>query len=105
MFKPISDFMIVERYALADSKIMLPDSAGLDAASNAFIVKAIGPGYRTDEGKVIAPDVKENDLVFIAGKIIRFKFEGQDINMARAGDVIAVNRNYPKPQPALSTKN
>lgn len=91
MFKPIQDFMIVELDRESDSRISLPDNIK-PSEGNVYVVKAVGPGMVLENGETYTPDVKADDKVLIAGKIVRFYVDNENILMARANDVVAVMR-------------
>lgn len=86
MFKPIQDFMIIEEYRDPAISILSPDSVSGDT----FIVKAIGPGFYTDSGRLIKPDIKAGDRVAVVGKILKVPTDSKHIMVARAQDVLVV---------------
>ena len=91
MFKPISDYMVVELARDPASKIDLPDNI-INQSDNVFIVKQVGPGIVQENGQLNTPDVKVGDEVIIAGKIVKFLIDGKPILVGRASDVVGVNR-------------
>lgn len=100
MFKPISDYMVVELARDAESKIDLPDNI-INQSDNVFIVKAVGPGTILDNGQLFTPDVKVGDKVIIAGKLVKFIIEGNAVFVGRMSDVVGVDREEEKRDPAL----
>ena len=92
MFKPIADYMVVELARDPKSKIDLPDNI-INQSDNVFIVKAVGPGIVQENGELFTPDVKVDDEVIIAGKIIKFLVDGKNVLIGRASDVVGVNRD------------
>jgi len=102
MFKPTSDFIMVEEYQ-ESSRIALPDNTS--NSHKTFIVKDVGPGY-IDNGVRVKPEVEIGDRVAIVGKILSIPCRGEngsstEILIARAGDVIAYERVG---EPALETR-
>lgn len=91
MFKPISDYMVVELARDPKSKIDLPDNI-VNQSDNVFIVKQVGPGIMQENGQLFTPDVKVDDKVIIAGKIVKFISDGKSILVGRASDVVGVDR-------------
>jgi Co-chaperonin GroES (HSP10) len=90
--RPLHDRVIVKR--LEEEKkspggIVIPDSAA-EKPTKAEVL-AVGPGKRTDDGKVHAPDVKVGDHVLI-GKYsgTEIKIENDDVVVVREDDIMAV---------------
>ena len=90
--RPLHDRVVVKR--LEEEKksaggILIPDSAA-EKPLKAEVV-AVGPGKRTDDGKVHAPDVKNGDTVLI-GKYsgTEVKVDGEDLVVLREDDILAV---------------
>ncbi len=90
--RPLHDRVIVKR--LEEEKksaggILIPDSAA-EKPLRAEVV-AVGPGKRSDDGKLIEPGVKKGDLVLI-GKYsgTEVKVDGQDLVVLREDDIMAV---------------
>jgi len=90
--RPLHDRVIVKR--LEEEKksaggILIPDSAA-EKPLKAEVV-AVGPGKRTDDGKIHAPDVKKGDKVLI-GKYsgTEVKVDGDDLVVLREDDIMAV---------------
>ncbi|MBL6752471.1 MAG: co-chaperone GroES [Nevskia sp.] len=93
--RPLHDRVIVKR--LEEEKksaggILIPDSAA-EKPLKAEVV-AVGPGKRTDDGKIHAPDVKKGDQVLI-GKYsgTEVKVDGEDLVVLREDDIMAVFSN------------
>lgn len=90
--RPLHDRVIVKRLE-EDKKsaggIIIPDSAA-EKPLKAEVV-AVGPGKRTDDGKIHAPDVKVGNTVLI-GKYsgTEVKVDGQDLVVLREDDIMAV---------------
>ncbi len=90
--RPLHDRVIVKRIE-EDKKsaggILIPDSAA-EKPLKAEVV-SVGPGKRSDDGKVHAVDVKKGDIVLI-GKYsgTEVKVDGQDLVVLREDDIMAV---------------
>ena len=90
--RPLHDRVVVKR--LEEEKksaggIIIPDQAA-EKPLKAEVL-AVGPGKRTDDGKLQAPDVKKGDVVLI-GKYsgTEVKIDGQDLVVLREDDILAV---------------
>lgn len=90
--RPLHDRVIVKRLEeerKTPGGIVLPDTAA-EKPTKAEVI-AVGPGKRTDDGKVHPVDVKVGDHVLI-GKYsgTEVKVDGQDLVVIREDDVMAV---------------
>tara|TARA_R110000787_G_scaffold57667_4_gene131554 strand:- start:2706 stop:2993 length:288 start_codon:yes stop_codon:yes gene_type:complete len=90
--RPLHDRVIVKRLEeekKTASGILIPDSAA-EKPLTAEVV-SVGPGKRSDDGKVHALDVKAGDKVLI-GKYsgTEVKVDGQDLVVLREDDIMAV---------------
>jgi chaperonin GroES len=90
--RPLHDRVIVKR--LEEEKksaggILIPDSAA-EKPTRAEVI-AVGPGKRSDDGKIQPVDVKKGDIVLI-GKYSgsEIKDDGQDLVVLREDDILAV---------------
>ena len=90
--RPLHDRVIVKR--LEEEKksaggILIPDSAA-EKPLRAEVI-AVGPGKRTDDGKLQPVDLKKGDTVLI-GKYsgTEVKVDGQDLVVLREDDIMAV---------------
>jgi chaperonin GroES len=90
--RPLHDRVIVKR--LEEEKksaggILIPDSAA-EKPLRAEVI-AVGPGKRTDDGKLQPVDLKKGDVVLI-GKYsgTEVKVDGQDLVVLREDDIMAV---------------
>jgi len=90
--RPLHDRVIVKR--LEEEKkslggIIIPDSAA-EKPLKAEVV-AVGPGKRSDDGKIHAVDVKIGDTILI-GKYAgtEVKVDGKDLVILREDDILAV---------------
>lgn len=93
MFRPTSDFIIIEKYEEGSRIALVHGSAD---NSDTFIVKDIGPGYM-ENGVRVVPDIQIGDKVALVGKILSIPQRSYNGNpscilIARAGDVIAYER-------------
>lgn len=90
--RPLHDRVIVKRLE-EDKKtaggILIPDSAA-EKPLRAEVV-SVGPGKRSDDGKIHPLDVKKGDKVLI-GKYsgTDVKVEGEDLVVLREDDIMAV---------------
>ena len=90
--KPLGDRILIKPSA-ADEKtkggIILPDTAKEKPVVGEVV--AIGPGRKSDEGKVILPEVKVGDKV-LYGKYsgTETTIDGQEYLIMRESDVFAV---------------
>ena len=89
MFKPLSDFMVIDKVKVSET-IIAPTIAKTDEGDT-FKIIMIGPGYRNDDGKLIPLNVEVNDVVMIVGNMIKYPYV-DDRFIARAGDVVCVDK-------------
>ena len=90
--RPLQDRIIVERVeeeTTTASGIIIPDTAKEKPQEGKVI--AVGNGKKTEEGKVIALDVKVGDKVLF-GKYAgtEIKVEGKEYLMMREEDILGV---------------
>ena len=90
--RPLHDRVIVKRIEeekKSPGGIVIPDTAA-EKPTKAEVV-AVGPGKRTDDGKVHAPDVKVGDHVLI-GKYsgTEVKVDNEELVVIREDDIMAV---------------
>ncbi|MGQ0619655.1 MAG: co-chaperone GroES [Panacagrimonas sp.] len=90
--RPLHDRVIVKRLEEAKTSaggILIPDSAA-EKPLRATVV-SVGPGKRSDDGKIHALDVKAGDTVLI-GKYsgTEVKVDGDDLVVLREDDIMAV---------------
>jgi len=90
--KPLSDHLLVKRVEPKDTVkggIVIPDSA--KEKPQEAIVKAVGPGKRNDEGKVMPIEIKVGQRVLITkygGTEV--KVEDEEYLIVREDDVIGI---------------
>ena len=90
--RPLHDRVIVKRLEEAKTTaggILIPDSAA-EKPLKAEVI-SVGPGKRSDDGKVHPLDVKKGDKVLI-GKYsgTEVKIDGDDVVVLREDDIMAV---------------
>jgi chaperonin GroES len=90
--RPLHDRVIIEPLTAEDKTaggIIIPDTAK-EKPSEGKIV-AVGPGYRAEDGKVTALEVRKGDRV-LYGKWsgTEIKADGKDLLIMREGDIFAV---------------
>jgi chaperonin GroES len=89
--QPLADRVVVrpiEREEQTKTGIYLPDTAKEKPQEGEIV--AVGPGRKSDDGKVIAMDVKVGDIVIYAkygGTEI--KVDDEDLMILRESDILA----------------
>jgi chaperonin GroES len=90
--KPLGDHVLVEPAEEKEVKkggIIIPDTAKEKPTEG--IVRAVGPGKKDDDGKVIPIEVKEGDRVLITkygGTEV--KLDGKDYKILNSSDLLAI---------------
>src|SRR5208283_293986 len=91
-FRPLGDRVVVRRVK-EDQKtpggIIIPDTAQEKPQEGEVI--AVGPGARDEQGKRIAPEVKQGDFVLFgkwSGSEV--KVEGEDLLIMKESDIMGV---------------
>ena len=90
--RPLHDRVIVKRLdneRKTASGIVIPDSAAEKPDQGEVI--AVGPGKRTEDGKLLPMDVKTGDKVLFgkyAGQTV--KVEGDEVLVIREDEILAV---------------
>lgn len=90
--RPLHDRVIVKRLdneRTTASGIVIPDSAAEKPDQGEVL--AVGPGKKTEDGKVIAVDVKVGDKVLFgkyAGQSV--KVDGDEVLVIREEEILAV---------------
>ncbi len=90
--KPLADRVVVKPSAAEEKTkggIIVPDTAKEKPVWGTVI--AVGPGKTSDEGKVIAPEVKVGDSV-LYGKYsgTEVTIEGEELLIMRESDIFAI---------------
>ncbi len=91
--KPLSDHILIEPIKEEEktkSGIFLPETAEKEKSEEGIII-AIGPGKKTDDGKIIPLSVKPGDKVLF-GKYgpSEIKVDGKEYLIAKEDDILAV---------------
>ena len=91
-FRPLHDRVVVKRVE-EDLKtaggIIIPDSAAEKPMKGEIV--AVGPGARDEDGKRIAPDVKEGDIVlFGKWSSTEVKIDGTEYLIMKESDIMGV---------------
>ena len=90
--KPLGDHVLVEPAEEKEVKkggIIIPDTAKEKPTEG--IVRAVGPGKKEDDGKVIPIEVKEGDRVLITkygGTEV--KLDGKEYKLLNNSDLLAI---------------
>lgn len=91
--RPLQDRLIVERVeeeTTTAGGIIIPDTVSKEKPQEGKVV-AVGKGKKTEDGKTIAMDVKEGDIVLFgkyAGSEI--KVDGKEYLIMREDDILGV---------------
>jgi chaperonin GroES len=92
MLKPLGDRVVIEAVAKEEttaSGIVLPDTAKEKPQEGKVV--AVGPGNYDDEGDRIPMDLKAGDrVIFSKYAGTEIKFEGRDLLIMRANDILAI---------------
>ena len=90
--RPLQDRVVVKRVEeekKTPGGIVIPDSAAEKPIKGEVV--AVGPGKRTDDGKVNAPDVKQGDTVLFGKSAgTEVKIDGDELVVMREDDLLAV---------------
>ena len=90
--RPLHDRVIVKRLdneRKTASGIVIPDSAAEKPDQGEVL--AVGPGKKTEDGKILPPDVKVGDKVLFgkyAGQSV--KVDGDEVLVIREEEILAV---------------
>ena len=91
--KPLSDHILIEPVKEEEKSkggIFLPDTASKEKSEEGKVV-AVGPGKKTDDGKIIMMSVKPGDKVlFTKYGPSEIKFNGKDYLIATESDILAI---------------
>ena len=93
--KPLSDRVIVKAEAAEEktaSGIILPDTAKEKPQEGEVV--AVGPGAKTEEGKIIKMDVKIGDRVLF-GKWsgTEVKIDGKEYSIMKESDIMGITKS------------
>lgn len=91
--KPLSDHILIEPIKEEDktkSGILLPETAEKEKPEQGKVI-AVGPGKKTDEGKVIPIEVKVGDVVlFTKYGPNEVKVDDKEYLIAKEEDILAI---------------
>ena len=91
--KPLSDHIVIEPLKQEEktkSGILLPETAEKERPEQGKVV-AVGPGKKTDEGKVVPLEVKVGDVVlFTKYGPNEIKIEEVEYLIAREEDILGI---------------
>jgi chaperonin GroES len=91
--KPLSDHILIEATKEEEktkSGIFLPDTAQKEKPEQG-VVRAVGQGKKTDDGKIVPVSVKVGDKVlFTKYGPTEIKLDGKEYLIAREDDILAV---------------
>jgi len=91
--KPLSDHILIEPIKEEEKTkggIFLPDTATKDKSEQGIII-AVGPGKKTDEGKIIMMSVKPGDKVlFSKYGPSEIKIDNKEYLIATESDILAI---------------
>jgi len=90
--KPLGDRVVVKptpKEEMTKSGIVLPDTAREKPQEGSIV--AVGDGRLTEDGKRLAPEVKQGDKVIYAKYAgTEFKLDGDDVLILSEKDILAV---------------
>ena len=91
-FRPLHDRVLVRRLGEEEKTaggIIIPDTAKEKPMQGEIV--AVGTGARTDDGKVVPPDVKAGDVVLF-GKWsgTEVKVDGEDLLIMKESDIMGI---------------
>ena len=91
--KPLSDHVLIEPLKEEEKTkggIFLPDTAEKEKSEEGLIV-AIGPGKKTEDGKIIAMSVKKGQrILFTKYGPNEIKVDGKEYLIAKEDDILAI---------------
>jgi chaperonin GroES len=91
--KPLSDHILIEPVKEEEKTkagIFLPDTASKEKSEEGKVV-AVGPGKKTDDGKIIMMSVKPGDKVlFQKYGPSEIKVDGKEYLIATESDILAI---------------
>lgn len=91
--KPLADHVLIEAIkedVKTKGGILLPETAEKERPEQGKII-AVGPGKKTEDGKIIAPEVKVGDKVlFTKYGPNEIKVDGKEYLIAKEEDILAI---------------
>jgi chaperonin GroES len=103
-FRPLQDRVVVRRIE-AETKstggIIIPDTAKEKPQEGEVV--AVGPGARDEDGKRIAPDVKEGDrILFGKWSGNEVKLDGEEFLIMKESDIMGIIEGVPAKKKAAA---
>jgi len=93
VIKPLSDHILIESIKGEEKTkggILLPETAEKEKPEQGMVV-AVGPGKKTDEGKIIPVDIRAGQKVlFTKYGPNEIKVDGKEYLIAREEDILAI---------------
>ena len=94
--KPLSDRVVIEAMPQEEktkSGIILPGTVNKEKPEEGIVV-AVGPGKKTNDGKIITPSIKKGDrVIFTKYGPNEVKVGGKEYLIAREDDILAIIEN------------
>jgi chaperonin GroES len=91
--KPLSDHILIEPVKEEEKTkggIFLPDTASKEKSEEGKVI-AVGPGKKTEDGKIMMMSLKPGDRVlFTKYGPSEIKFEGKEYLIATESDILAI---------------
>ena len=91
--KPLGDHVLIEQMKEEEKTktgIFIPDTASKDRSEEGKVI-AVGPGKKTDDGKIVMMSVKPGDRVlFTKYGPNEIKVEGKEYLIASEADILAI---------------
>ena len=91
-FRPLHDRVVVRRIEAAEKSaggIIIPDTAKEKPQEGEIV--AVGPGARSDDGKVTPLDVKAGDkILFGKWSGSEIKLDGEDLLIMKEADILGI---------------
>jgi len=91
--KPLGDHILIEPVKEEErtkAGIFLPDTASKEKSEEGKVI-AVGPGRKTDDGKIIMMSVRPGDKVlFTKYGPNEIKVDGKEYLIASEGDILAI---------------
>jgi len=91
--KPLADHILIEPIKEEEKTrggIFLPDTASKEKSEEGLVI-AVGPGKKTDEGRIIPVSVKPGDKVlFSKYGPSEIKIDDKEYLIAREDDILAI---------------
>ncbi len=91
MFKPTAEYVVIEPMKVS-TELVMPENLETKDSGQLFEVILVGKGFYTEQGQLIEWEVKPGDIAAIMGKIVRIPSLDGSVLVARAIDVIGIDR-------------